>query len=74
MGIIFVICPLPWEMVSFYSVFVVLVIVVIARLANIIIITAIYNYEYPKTQISAKDLYAYILFNNFELVSLVFGL
>ena len=48
MGIIFVIYPLAWETVSLYSLFVIIVIIIIARFVNIVVISAIYNYEYPK--------------------------
>jgi NhaP-type Na+/H+ or K+/H+ antiporter len=47
MGMIFIIHPLSWEMVTFYNIVVIMLIVVFARLANVIAITIIYNYEYP---------------------------
>ena len=48
MGIIFVIYPLAWEMVSVYTLIVILIIILVARFVNIVVITAIYNYEFPK--------------------------
>jgi len=48
MGIIFVIYDLRWDMVSLYSLIIIMIIIVLARLVNILVVTAIYNYEYPK--------------------------